>query len=517
MTETPWPDTELTKLAALADAPADAVIEALADEVRNRTRSDETERTRPTMFPELLREVRRDTNDPEVHPEVKRFVLDGAAINGVMDKGLVRHAQDFFGEHGVAIITALFHAALPEAYLGRRGVQALDMTGELVSNWSRRIQETGQFLINVMSPAPYLLRLDDSTSLSAGEFGAVAIRRVRLTHAAVRWLLKGPDDTLGRELLFPGMESEGPNAGIARSSTQEPTRWEVRMLAIGEDKPSSLPAVGAAEGDPAEATEEDAAFMGADAEGSEAAAEAVPQAPQVTSQPLNQEDLLATLGTFTTVTFAALEKLAVPINERDKEAFYHLWNVVAWHLGIGDAQTLGGIGGSQPSAWPANNVLPLSVEEMDSLYRQLAIRLQGPTEQGRRLAKTLVQELSYPLPRPLQGAPEFIVRYFIGDTCADELDVGRGGYAELIIRHSGVLEGIARRAPSSLVGRATFRPISAVVTRYALRAFVAQSRGNDRGVTIARPIAGQWGIQTGSEVRPPRSLRRAEAERPSGR
>jgi hypothetical protein len=474
MTETPWPDAELAKLAALADAPADAVIDALATEVATRPRRDKTERTRQAIFPELLREVRRDTKDAEVHPQVEGFLLHGAAINGVMDKDLVRHAQAFFGEHGVAIIAALFHAALPEAYLGRRGVQVLDMTGELVSNWTRRIQDTGQFLINVMSPAPYLVRLDDSTSLSAGEFAAVAIRRVRLTHAAVRWLMSGPDEeTPGLELLLAGASPGRPL-----------TRWEVRMIKIGEEESSSLPASAAAEGE---------------------AAEAVPQAPRVTSRPLNQEDLLATLGTFTTVTFAALEKLAVPIDEHDREAFYHLWNVVAWHLGIGDAETLGGIGRGRASAWPANNVLPLGVEEMNSLYHRLAQRLQGPTEQGRRLAKTLVQELTFPLPRPLQGAPEFIVRYFIGDEHADDLDVGRGGYAELLIRHTGALERAARRAPSSLVGRATFRPISQLVTRYALRAFVAQSRGNDRGVAIARPIAGNWGVQMGSEVRAPKS------------
>jgi ER-bound oxygenase mpaB/B'/Rubber oxygenase, catalytic domain len=479
MTETPWPDAELAKLAALADAPADAVIDALATEVETRPRRDETERTRPAIFPELLHEVRRDTNDPEVHPKVKDFVLDGAAINGVMNKDLVRHAQTFFGEHGVAIITALFHAALPEAYLGRRGVQVLDMTGELVSNWSRRIQDTGQFLINVMSPAPYLVRLDDLTSLSAGEFGAVAVRRVRLTHAAVRWLLDAPDERT-RDLDFL----------LANVSSRPLTRWEARMIEIGEDEQPPTLAGGATEGEAAEPAE--------------AAAEAVPQAPRVTSRPLNQEDLLATLGTFTTVTMEALEKLAVPIDGRDREAFYHLWNVVAWHLGIGDAQTLGGIGGG-PSAWPANKILPLGVEEMDSLYRRLAQGLQESTAQGRRLAKTLVQELTYPLPRPLQGAPEFIVRYFIGDTHANELDVGKGGYAELVIRHTRVLERMARRAPSSLVGRATFRPISQLVTRYALRAFVAQSRGNDRGVAIARPIAGQWGIQMGSEVRAPKS------------
>ena len=477
MTETPLPEKLLVALANVADATADAVVEALAAHVMERRslRGIPDADRRDALFPELLREMRRDTGDVEIHGEVRQFLLAGQEIDGVMDKGLVRHAQTFFGEHGVAIIAALFHASLPEAYLGRRGVQALDMTGELVRNWTRRLQDPGQFLINVMSPAPYLMRLDDSTSLSAGRFGAVAIRRVRLTHAAVRWLLRAPH--VGPlDLLM-----------LAGHTPEPPTRWEARMIEMGEDEqPLPIAEEGAEEGAPPPA---------------DSPAEA--PAPRVKSQPLNQEDLLATLGTFTTVTFDALEKLAVPLDEHDKKAFYHLWNVVAWHLGIGDSQALAGIEPGRTSVWPVNKLLPLGVEEMDSLYRSLAQRLQAPTEQGRRLAKTLVQELTYPLPRPLQGAPEFIVRYFVGDGHADALDIGRGGYAELLIRHTGALDRVARRAPSSLVGRLTFRPISQVVTRYALRAFVAQSRGRGSGVTIEPGIASGWGIDMGSEVGSP--------------
>ena len=66
----------------------------------------------------------------------------------------VKRAQNFFDDNGVVIITALFHASLPEAYLGKRGVQVLDITGELWRSFTRRAQETGQFLINVLSPTP---------------------------------------------------------------------------------------------------------------------------------------------------------------------------------------------------------------------------------------------------------------------------------------------------------------------------------------------------------------------------
>jgi hypothetical protein len=42
------------------------------------------------------------------------------------------------------------------------------------------------------------------------------------------------------------------------------------------------------------------------------------------------------------------------------------------------------------------------------------------------------------------------------------------------------------------------------LTRYALREFVARSRGSDRGLQIDPAIAARWGVQIGPEVRPVR-------------
>jgi hypothetical protein len=140
---------------------------------------------------------------------------------------------------------------------------------------------------------------------------------------------------------------------------------------------------------------------------------------------------------------------------------------------------------------------------MDALYRYLRERLQGRTDEGRRLAKTLVQELSYPLPRPLNRAPAFVVRYLIGDFHANQLEIQKGGYSELLTFRTGALERVARRAPVSRLGRLTLAPLSQVLTRYALRAFVSQSRGRDRGIMIEPATAARWGVQTGPEVRAP--------------
>src|SRR5262245_52451265 len=244
-------DDLLDRLAKVADPQADDIVLELARTVvesHHPGRPDDSD-LRRDVFPQVLHEIGRDS--PEA--QVAMFLSDGANCDAKIEPQLVRDAQTFFEANGVAVITALFHASLPEAYLGKRGVQALDMTGELVSNWTRRIQETGQFLINVLSPAPELAR-GDKTSLSAGEFGARAVRRGRLTHAAVRWFLQAPYKPPLDLLLL----ADFPN----------PRLWDVRMVQIGQERPGK-------------------------------------ERPKLGYVPLSQEDLLATLGTFTTVVFDA--------------------------------------------------------------------------------------------------------------------------------------------------------------------------------------------------------------------
>jgi hypothetical protein len=442
MTDTLLSDDMLGSLADRADIPADEVIAALLAELGEDAQApDPTQRS--AAYRHLLGEIWRD--DENALGVVSRFLTGGEELDESIDTNQVRHAQEFFEEHGVAIITTLFFASLPEAYLGRRGVQVLDMTGELVSNWTQRIRETGQFLINVLTPSPELARTQ-RTSLAHGESAARSVRRVRLTHSAVRRLAKAPYHPEHGRLFVADF-------------VHPPSLWDVRMARIGEE------------------TDEG-----------------------VTSEPLNQEDLLATLGTFTTVTFEALEKLGISFDDDDKRAFYHLWNVVGWHLGIGDATTLADSATGKKDSWPDNRIFPLEVQEMDELFNRLRRRLQGPTEQGRRLAATLVQDMSYPLPGPIQGGPAFVIRYLIGDHHADELEIEAGGYAELLIRRTRALERLARRTRTSLLGQLTLLAVGQALTRYALRAFQSPARGKEPGITIEPRIAGRWGIQTPPEA-----------------
>jgi hypothetical protein len=282
--------------------------------------------------------------------------------------------------------------------------------------------------------------------LTHGQLAARAVRRVRLRHAATRWLLRARYKPAYPSLLLEGLD--------------DLRVWDARLLEVGlDEKPC---------------------------------------------EPLNQEDLLGTLGTFTTVTFEALAKMGVAFDDDDRRAFYHLWNVVGWHLGIGHTASVDRIPtGAGPGRWPDNAILPLQVDDIDALFNRLRCRLQGETDAGARLAKTLVQELSYPLPRPLQGAPAFFVRYLIGDEKADKLQVGEGGVVELAVLRTGALENLAKRVRENQLGETMMSLLSHTVTRYALRMFVAQSRGSDRAFSIDPRIANQWGVQIGPELREP--------------
>ncbi len=213
-----------------------------------------------------------------------------------------------------------------------------------------------------------------------------------------------------------------------------------------------------------------------------------------TSKPLNQEDLLATLGTFTTVVFDALDRFGITSSKDDRDAFYFLWNVVGWHLGIGDAEAVPAPATPLLDRFPKNQVLPLSVEQLDASYRHLAAKLQEPTPQGRRMAKALMQELAYPLPDRLRGAPAFIARYLLSEEHANDLGIEQGGYAELVLNSTGLLLSWSRVARLNGVSRAGIGLLSQYVTQFAVRAFISQARWSERGLKIDPQVASRWGI-----------------------
>ncbi|MGK7393480.1 MAG: oxygenase MpaB family protein [Candidatus Cyclobacteriaceae bacterium M3_2C_046] len=110
----------------------------------------------------------------------------------------VEMAHDLFLDHGPKFLIFLYFKSLPLLYACANGAQVLFRTGRLIHDdaslliFTRRIAETAQFLINVMTPG----------GLAPGQVGIRSIQKVRLIHAAIRQFMAHTD--------WPGKEYGKP-------------------------------------------------------------------------------------------------------------------------------------------------------------------------------------------------------------------------------------------------------------------------------------------------------------------
>jgi ER-bound oxygenase mpaB/B'/Rubber oxygenase, catalytic domain len=137
------------------------------------TKAEHTE-----LFRHLAATSARAVADEDL-PGIGAFVHQQEAWPEWANPELVRDGQRVFGDFGPQLGMGLFMASLPADYAFARGVQALARTARLTHNPKRRYVETGQMIIDVMTPG----------ALEPGARGYRVVRHVRLMHAAVRHVL----------------------------------------------------------------------------------------------------------------------------------------------------------------------------------------------------------------------------------------------------------------------------------------------------------------------------------------
>lgn len=134
-------------------------------------------------------------------PGVAPFVRELEPWPGWVDPRLVKRGQDLFGDWGMQLASGLFLASLPMSYACAKGAEPLVRTARMTRSPKRRILETGQMIIEAMSPG----------SLVPGARGYSVVRRVRLMHAAVRHTLTDPEaiEAIGGTPIAPWDDSWG--------------------------------------------------------------------------------------------------------------------------------------------------------------------------------------------------------------------------------------------------------------------------------------------------------------------
>ena len=174
-----WTDALLDRMRELGDPVADIPVAAVL------------ERDGVDAVRALMRSlVRVDQPVPEELPEeIQAYLLETLPLPEWADADRIKRGQQLFETWGIQIAICLFCASLPSSYAAANGVKALYLTARLDTDARRRVMETGQFLIDVLTVG----------GLGEHGKGRRTIQRVRLMHAAVRHLIKA------RNELTPGM------------------------------------------------------------------------------------------------------------------------------------------------------------------------------------------------------------------------------------------------------------------------------------------------------------------------
>ena len=167
--QTRWTDELLDRMRHLADPEADEVVARYFE--------DATDASPHEFFHQLVR-----TPEPlpeECSPAVADYLNERPPLPRWADAELMARGEEFFGEWGLYVPLVLICSSLPECYGAAKGVQVLHLTARLATDARRRVIETAQMVLDVMSPG----------GMAVGGPGYRTVRRVRLMHAGVRHLI----------------------------------------------------------------------------------------------------------------------------------------------------------------------------------------------------------------------------------------------------------------------------------------------------------------------------------------
>lgn len=268
------------------------------------------------------------TNDqivPDALPPAVRDYLAATSVADPRDVATIDAGEKVFAAHGPEILLILCCSSLPSAYAARKGVQVLHRTAYLAKRPNRRLFETSQMIIDVMTPG----------GLGPGGRGLRAAQKVRLMHAAVRHLI-----------------------------LNDPSQpWPADDLGL----------------------------------------------------PINQEDMLGTLMTFSWIILRGLAHIGVPLAPNEAQAYTDTWMHVGRVMGL------------------ESDLLPTSVAETQIVSDIIERRQVAESAEGREMTAALLGMMQDNLPRPLHSVPAALVREFLPTRVADALAVPNHPFEQALI------------------------------------------------------------------------------------
>ncbi len=171
----------------------------------------------------------------------------------ILEKG-----SDFFDKHGPMITFALGVRSLLKQYAHTKAIEVLRLTTLLVKHVNRRIMETMQFVLDVMSRGWATTGADGKVTLNLKHPGLMTVKKLRLVHAMIRYRLQHHmyDTSLGT--------------------------YDIETLGY----------------------------------------------------PINQEDMIFAIHTFSLEIIEGLREMRVPITDEEAENYFECWRIIGRALGV---------------------------------------------------------------------------------------------------------------------------------------------------------------------------------------
>jgi hypothetical protein len=144
--------------------------------------------------------------------------------------------------------------------------------------------------------------------------------------------------------------------------------------------------------------------------------------------PINQEDLVGTLLSFSVVIVDGLSQLGIELTPEESAAYFHLWRVIGFFMGI-DA-----------------DLLSEDPDECRLLMNAILTQQAGASPEGAELTAACVELMNTRMAAlgPLRNTAPRFVRFFIGDAYADLLSVPK---ADGDARIQGAVEFLGKSLP----------------------------------------------------------------------
>jgi ER-bound oxygenase mpaB/B'/Rubber oxygenase, catalytic domain len=199
--------------------------------------------------------------------------------------------------------------------------------------------------------------------------------------------------------------------------------------------------------------------------------------------PVNQEDLLETLLTFTEIVFEVFDRTGIVYTEAEANDYLHTWSVIGYHLGV------------RP------DLLPLT-RAQTSVLRPIVRRRQfAASQSGQELTRALLEQGRSLTPPGLRGLPATTLRFYVGDEAADLLGVPAADWTRILF---GPLADVSRRLSMDKLHRRALTKLSERIGFGMLGLAVKAERyGGRPAFQVPTSLAARWNFPvTGGRAAP---------------